>query len=372
MRKENEISNKRINVTKTWLPDKKKLFRYIDQIYESDRITNNGPLLQELTKRLEDYLGVKNLLLVTNGTLALQIAYRVLGIDKAAVTTPFTFAATASSMVWEGIKPQYADIDPHTFCIDPKEIKKRITDESSAIVPVHVFGNACDIESIDRIGKENDLKVIYDASHAFGIEYNGKSILSYGDASTISFHATKLFHTIEGGAIVFKHYEDLEKARLMINFGIDGPDSIKGIGINAKMSEFQAAMGLCVLDDVKTIGELRKSVWKSYIDGLSEKLRFQRWLSDNNNFGYFPVVFSNEKELLNIENCLNKVDIFPRRYFYPSLNTVEALNREYFELNNSEDISKKILCLPLYSGLDPRTQSAIIEIINKEVAKENN
>ena len=369
MKKEHKIINHKINVTKTWLPEKEKLYRYIDQIYESDRITNNGPMVQELTKRLQDYLGVKNLLLVTNGTLALQVAYRVLGIEIAAVTTPFTFAATSSSLVWEGIKVQFADIDKRTFCIDPEKIIRTISEDTSGIVPVHVFGNACEIERIDDIAIKKDLKVVYDGSHAFGVRYKGKSILSYGNATTLSFHATKLFHTIEGGAIVFKYEEDLKKAQLMINFGIDGPDSIKGLGINAKMSEFQAAMGLCVLDDINIIIEARKKLWNRYLNRLSEKIQFQTWRADNNNFGYFPVVFSTEKELLIIKDSLNKKDIFPRRYFYPSLHSVDALNKDYFELNNSDDISKRILCLPLYPGISTRTQSTIIEIINKEVEK---
>ena len=360
MHKNATLIGERINVTKTWLPDRDKLDRYIDQIFENDRLTNNGPLVQELTRRLEEYLEVENLLLVTNGTLALQVAYRVLGVEKEAVTTPFSFAATTSSLVWEHITPRFADIDGDTLCIDQNKVNEAITNDTTAIVPVHVFGNACEIEEIDTIARKRGLKVVYDASHAFGIRYKGKCVLNYGDASTLSFHATKLFHTIEGGAIVFKRREDLERARLMINFGIDGPDSIKDLGINAKMSEFQAAMGLCVLDDMNEIIEKRKEAWERYENGLPDKLQRQQWSAENRNYSYYPIVFDNEEVLLKVKQQLNNMDIFPRRYFYPSLNTVHALSEKYKTMEISEDVSKKILCLPLFAGVEDHTQIEII------------
>ena len=245
-----------IPVTKPYLPSREKLDRYIDGIYERAWLTNNGELVQELTRRLEEYLGVENLLLVANGTLALQIAYRALGVTgrnepTEAITTPFTFVATASSLKWEGVEPVFADIDPNTWCLDPTNIEPAITPRTQAIVPVHVFGNACDVDAIDAIAKKHSLKVIYDASHAFGVKYQGESLLKHGDAATLSFHATKLFHTGEGGAIVFKRKEDLERAKKMINFGITGPETVEALGINAKMNELQAAMGLCVLDEME-------------------------------------------------------------------------------------------------------------------------
>lgn len=360
MQKDETVIGERINVTKTWLPDRKKLDSYIDQIYASGRLTNNGPLVQELTTQLEDYLGVENLLLVTNGTLALQVAYRVLGVENEAVTTPFSFAATASSLVWEHIRPQFADIDVNTFCIDPNKVVEAIGEETTAIVPVHVFGNACEVDKIEEIAQQNGLKVVYDASHAFGIKYNGKSILSYGDASTLSFHATKLFHTIEGGAIVFKRRKDLERAKLMINFGIDGPDSIKDLGINAKMNEFQAAMGLCVLDDSGEIMKQRRVVWERYQQQLSAKLKMQEWSADNNNYSYFPVVFENEHRLLEVKKRLNEMDIHPRRYFYPSLHTVSALSGKKQPAEVSEDIAARILCLPIFTELEKNVQKEII------------
>lgn len=234
-------------------------------------------LVQELTRRLEKYLGVENLLLVANGTLALQIAYRALGVTgrnepTEAITTPFTFVATASSLKWEGVEPVFADIDPDTWCLDPANIEPAITPRTKAIVPVHVFGNACDVDAIDAIAKRHNLKIIYDASHAFGVKYQGESLLKHGDAATLSFHATKLFHTGEGGAIVFKNKKDLALAKKMINFGITGPEKIEELGINAKMSELQAAMGLCVLDEIESIFFERSKRWKKYIKDLKKRL----------------------------------------------------------------------------------------------------
>lgn len=340
-----------INVTKPYLPDRTKLNKYIDQIYDSVWLTNNGPLVQELTTRLEKYLGVSNLLLVSNGTSALQIAYKVLGVTGQAITTPFSFVATTSSLVWEGIEPVFVDIDPESLCIDPSKIEDAITAETTAIVPVHVFGNACEVEEIESIAKKHDLKTIYDGAHAFGVNYRGESLLSCGDATTLSFHATKLFHTIEGGAIIFKNKEDYERAKLMINFGINGSDSIAELGINAKMNEFQAAMGLCVLDEMDTILEERTNIWQHYQQSLQEHLQLIHFNPHaSNNYSYFPVVFDNEEMLLKIKAALNKQGINPRRYFYPSLDTLDYLPPHDQNIV-SRDIASRILCLPIYPGL---------------------
>jgi dTDP-4-amino-4,6-dideoxygalactose transaminase len=247
-----------INVTKTYLPDKSKYIEYVNRIFKSGWLTNNGQFVQELEKRLADYLGVENLLVVTNGTLALQIAYRILGLKGQVITTPFTFIATVSSLVWEGLNPVFADINSDTFNISPELIEKKISKETSAILPVHVFGNACEVEQIENLAKQHKLKLIFDAAHAFGVRYKDSGILNFGDASILSFHSTKIFHTIEGGAVIFRDKKDYEKARLMINFGIAGYDIVKVLGINAKMNEFQAAMGLCILDDIEELIGKRK------------------------------------------------------------------------------------------------------------------
>lgn len=360
-----------IPVTKPYLPNKEKLNSYIDSIYQRNWLTNNGPLVQQLTRRLEDFLGVKNLLLLSNGTLALQIAYRALGIsdsekcfDIEAITTPFTFIATASSLKWEGIKPVFADIDPDTWCMNPKNIEAAITANTRAIVPVHVFGNACDVEAIDKIAVKHKLKVIYDAAHAFGTTYKGISLLNHGDASTLSFHATKLFHSIEGGAIVFKHQYDLERAKNMINFGITGPETIVELGINAKMNEFQAAMGLCVLDEMEENLQQRQQVWEGYQLALSNSLQLQlKNTLLEYNYAYFPIVFKTEKKTLQVAETLKENGVQTRRYFYPSLESVESLG-DTSEQPISADIASRILCIPIYADLDSKVQEKIVSIIN--------
>jgi len=356
-----------INVTKTYLPDISKYKSYVDEIFESGFLTNNGQFVQKLEKRLEEYLNIRNLILVSNGTLALQVAYKALELRDEVITTPFTFAATVSSQVWEGLTPVFADINPETFCIDYKKIENLITDKSKAIIPVHVFGNACDIDEIQKIASKNNLKVIYDGAHTFGVKYKNKSIFSYGDISILSFHSTKLFHTIEGGGIVINNDELYKKVKLMINFGISGPEKIDDLGINAKMNEFQAAMGLCVLDDIDKILEGRKKVNNFYINNLSKELQLQKHNEDcTNNYAYFPVVFQTEKDLLRVVKELNKKDIFPRRYFYPSLDTLGYLtDSKYMRISNN--ISSRILCLPIYDSLEEYELEQIVKIINSNL-----
>ncbi|MGC8121082.1 DegT/DnrJ/EryC1/StrS family aminotransferase [Marinobacter sp. VGCF2001] len=362
-----------IPVTKPYLPNRDKLKAYIDGIYDRQWLTNNGQLVQELTQRLEAYLGVENLLLVSNGTLALQIAYRALGVSDAdrnqkpeAITTPFSFVATASSLKWEGVQPIFADIDPNTWCLAPDNIEAAITPNTRAIVPVHVFGNACNVEAIGEIAQKHNLKVIYDASHAFGVTYNGESLLKHGDAATLSFHATKLFHTGEGGAIIFKRKEDLERAKKMINFGIAGPESIEELGINAKMNELQAAMGLCVLDEMQENLQVREQLWQRYQQALPVNLQLQaRHEALGYNYAYFPAVFESEEQPVRVAATLRENGVLARRYFYPSLESVECLGAQAAQ-PVSQDIASRILCLPIYADLSPDSQNIIMEIM-KEV-----
>jgi dTDP-4-amino-4,6-dideoxygalactose transaminase len=352
-----------INVTKTYLPNKKKYQKYVEKIYANGWVTNNGPMINELEKRLADYLGVKNIVLVANGTAALEIAYRTLDIKDYAITTPFSFVATTSSLVTNGIKPIFADIDPETLNIDPKKIEAQITPNTSAIVPVHVFGNTCDVEAIDTIAKKHDLKVIYDAAHAFDVRYKGESVLNHGDISTLSFHATKLFHTIEGGALIINDDDLVQKARYLINFGIENAESIPDLGTNAKMNEFEAAMGLCMLDEMENVLEKRKVVYERYEKELSELVQFQK-REDNtsNNYSYFPIVLKDETETLKLQHALNHQGISPRRYFYPSLDTLHYIEPKQYCVN-SRDISTRIVCLPLYPELSKDDQNKIIAII---------
>jgi len=356
-----------INVTKTYLPNKEKYKKYIDDIYNRGWITNGGPMVKKLEERLAKYLGVKNIVLVANGTVALEVAYRTLKVTDYAITTPFSFVATTSSLVTNNIKPIFADIDPKTLNMDPTNLESLITPNTSAIIPVHVFGNVCDIEAIDVVAKKHNLKVIYDAAHAFGIRYKNQSILNYGDISTLSFHATKLFHTIEGGALIINDDELVQKAKYLINFGIKNTESIPELGTNAKMNEFEAAMGLCVLDEIEEILYERKTVYKKYEEGLKGFVQFQKLNNDAiYNFSYFPIILNDEIQALKVQKALNDRQIFPRRYFYPSLDTLNYVEpKQYCPL--SRDISTRILALPIYPELTITEQEVIIDVVKEAI-----
>ncbi len=352
-----------IHVIKTYMPDKYKYQKYVDELFESGWITNNAKLVQELEKKLAKYLGVKNLVLVANGTVALEIAYRALEIRDYVITTPFSFVATTSSLATNGLKPIFADIDKNSFNIDPKEIEKAITKNTTAIVPVHVFGNGCDVKEIDKISKKYGLKVIYDAAHAFGVKFDGESILNYGDISVLSFHATKLFHTIEGGALIINNDDLVQKARYLINFGIENEELIPELGTNAKMNEFEAAMGLCMLEEMEYINKTREKIFLYYKQELKGLVQLQK-LNPNctNNYSYFPIVLKNQKETLKVKKALNKHNIYPRRYFYPSLDTLSYIEPKQF-CKISRDISNRVLCLPIYPDLKFEDQEKVIKII---------
>ena len=354
-----------INVTKTYLPDKEKYQKYVNEIYTNGWLTNNGPLVKKLEKRLAEYLGVKNIVLVANGTVALEIAYRTLGLKGFAITTPFSFVATTSSLVTNGLKPIYADIDPQTLCMDTKNIEDLITPNTSVIVPVHVFGNSCEVEKIEKIAQKHNLKVIYDAAHAFDVKYKNESLLTHGDISTLSFHATKLFHTIEGGALIINDDSLVEKARYLINFGIENSESIPELGTNAKMNEFEAAMGLCMLDEMEEVFQKRKAVYDRYRKELKESVELPIQNSySTQNYGYFPIILKDEEQTLKLQKVLNEKEIFPRRYFYPSLDTLGYIEpKQYSPV--SRDISNRILVLPMYPNLKEEDQMNIINIIKE-------
>lgn len=352
-----------INVTRAYLPDKKKLSGYIDKIYESAWLTNNSQFCQELELRLKEHLGVRNLILVANGTLALQLVYKALEVKGSAVTTPFSFVATTSSLLWEGIRPIFADINAKTWNLDPENISKAIALDTTALVPVHVFGNPCEVDKIEQIAHKHDLKVIYDGAHAFGIQYQGESVLNRGHATTISFHATKLFHTIEGGAVITRDDDLAKKIRLMINFGITGPESIECMGINCKMNEFQAAMGLCVLDEMANISRTRQKIWDFYRCHLPAHVCMQQWNdSGTQNYQYVPVLFESEAALKMAQQALIDEQIFPRRYFYPSLASLKFIGNTQ-PMPVSQDIASRILCLPIYSELTLPEQRKIVKTI---------
>lgn len=352
-----------INVTKTYLPPKEKYKAYIDEIYSSGKLTNNGPLVNKLEKRLEKYLGVKNIVLVSNGTVAMEIAYRALEIKGSAITTPFSFVATTSSLVTNRIKPLFCDIDKSSLNIDSTKIESIIESDTELIVPVHVFGNPCQVEVIDKIAKEHSLKVVYDAAHAFNVKYKGASVLNYGDISTVSFHATKLFHTIEGGALIINDDKLVKKVRLLINFGIENAESIPSIGTNAKMNEFEAAMGLCVLDDIESIQLKREKIYNYYFENLKDVVEFQVLDKEStHNYSYVPIILPSEHKLNKVQSTLNNSDVFPRRYFYPSLDTLSYIDSDE-GCSNSRDIASRILCLPSYHEITQKDQRRIVDII---------
>jgi dTDP-4-amino-4,6-dideoxygalactose transaminase len=354
-----------INVTKSYLPPFEEYKYWLEKIWETSWLTNQGPLVTELEKRLKDALGVKNLLFVSNGTIALQLAIKALELKGEIITTPFSYVATTTSILWEDCEPVFADIDPKNFCIDPAQIEKLITKKTSAILATHVYGLPCAVEAIQEIAKKHKLKIIYDGAHAFGVKYKNTSVFAYGDISTLSFHATKLFHTIEGGAIIVADDELFKKILLYRSFGHIGDDYFT-MGINAKNSEFHAAMGLCNLPKVNDFILRRKAIANMYLSELhTTPLEFPEIPGYvEYNYSYFPVFFRNEKELLTVKNFLGANDINTRRYFYPSLNKLPYV-QPGSECPVSQDLAKRVLCLPFYQQLSNENVLFICSLIKK-------
>lgn len=355
-----------IPVTKPFLPPKKEYDAIIDEIWEREWLTNMGPLSVQLEKELATYLGVEKVLYVTNGTVALQMAIKALGLKGDIITTPFSFVATTSSIVWESCQPIFVDIDPHTLNIDAHKIEASITPNTSAILATHVYGNPCDVEAIEEIAKRHNLKVIYDGAHAFGVKIKGRSIFEYGDISTCSLHATKLYHSTEGGLIFCKDAQLYQKLKYIRNFGISGFDAFAELGINGKNSEFHAAMGLVNLQYVDSIIEKRLLLTATYDDALrSTTLKRPEWHTQSQNNGaYYPVIFESEDKLLAVRSYLDQHAISTRRYFYPSLATaLPYLEKKHCPI--TEDISKRVLCLPLYYDLDVE----VVKVISKHIEK---
>lgn len=341
-----------IPVTQPFLPPQEEYEKYLAGIWKRNWLTNMGPLASQLEMELKDHLTVQHLLFVTNGTIAIQMAIKALEITGEIITTPFSFIATTSTIVWEGCTPVFVDIDPKSLCIDPKKIEEAITENTQAILATHVYGNPCDVDAIEAIAKKYNLKVIYDAAHAFGVKLNGKSIFEYGDITTCSLHATKLYHTIEGGLLITKNPELLKKLASIRNFGISGFDSFSDLGINGKNSEFHAAMGLTNLKYIDQIHEKRKALATHYDEKLKNlKAVKPLWHSKaNENYPYYPIILESEELLLKLKQEMDKQEVFTRRYFYPSLASALPYLPK-LELPVTEDISKRVLCLPLYYDL---------------------
>jgi dTDP-4-amino-4,6-dideoxygalactose transaminase len=356
-----------IPVTKTFLPPITEYHAHINQIWKSNQLANGGKLLFDLQSSLKEYLNIHDILLTANGTLPLQIALKLLARKGEVITTPFSYVATTSSIVWENCTPRFVDITPDYLTIDETKLEDAITNNTTAILATHVFGNPCNVEAISLIAKKYNLKVIYDAAHCFGVKYLGKSLFRFGDISTCSFHATKLFHTGEGGAMFCEDKNLYKKLFYSHNFGHDGELNFQGLGINAKMSELQAGMGLAVLPHVDDLISAREKRVQAYDDNLSfEKFRRLKIREGTDwNSSYYPLIFENEKDLLNIEKALNNASIFPRRYFYPSLNTLNYV--KYEKMKISEKISKTVLCLPLYRDLKVSDIKLITAIIERNI-----
>lgn len=356
-----------ITVTKTFFPPQEEYQRYLDRIWKNKWLTNRGELVQELEDELKSYLQVPYILITNNGTIPLQIALRLLGNQGEVITTPFSYVATTSSIIWEHCKPVFVDIHPEYLTIDEAKIEAAITEKTTTILATHVFGNPCNVDLIAQIAEKHQLKVIYDAAHCFGVKYKNKSIFEYGNISTCSFHATKVFHTAEGGALFTDDKELQHQAFYSHNFGHDGPLSFHGLGINAKISELNGAMGLSVLNHIDAIFEKRAEVCKFYDSNLNFDLLQTIKIRENTdwNYSYYPVIFESERKLLEIQAKLNHLGIFPRRYFYPSLNTVPFVSSSKMPV--SESIASRILCLPLYADLAPNDLDLIVSSINSSL-----
>ena len=351
------------NVTQTFLPPISEYQAILERAWANKWMTNRGELVLELESEICKKLGSTDGIAMNNGTIPLQIAMKLLGKGGEIITTPFSYVATTSSIVWEGCKPVFVDIEPNFWTIDPEKIEGAITENTTCILATHVFGNPCDVEKIEAIALKHNVNVIYDAAHCFGVNYKGKSIFNFGDISTCSFHATKIFHSGEGGMLFANEDQLLTDSYNAHNFGHNGPTAFHGVGINGKMSELSAAMGLAVLPYLYEIIAARKEISDYYFSNLGAVVQTINLRAGTNwNYSYFPVVFETEEQLLNVIQKLNEHDINPRRYFYPSLNTLDFVNGNSCPI--SESLASRVLCLPLFVGLEQETIETIVNIVN--------
>jgi dTDP-4-amino-4,6-dideoxygalactose transaminase len=341
------------------------LTQYLAQVNDSGWYTNFGPLHQQLTKRLEEHLGVENLLLVSNGTLALQVAYKTLNV-RSALTTPFSFVATTSSLIWQDIDVSFSDIDEASYNLCPIQAELALEQDSNidTIVATHVYGNPCDVGNFAQIAAKKNINIIYDAAHAFDVDIGDKSVLNFGDASTLSFHATKVFHTVEGGAVIFKRKADYERAKRLINFGIDENGHINEAGINAKLNEYQCAVGLTLLDQVSEVRQHRAELFQAYYDALCDIVELPVWHAGASfNGAYMPIDLGRASIVTIVEQALHENNIQCRRYFKPSLDQVFTEQKAY-DCTNSQKLSQRILCLPLHYYMTLEDVMIIIKVIS--------
>jgi dTDP-4-amino-4,6-dideoxygalactose transaminase len=360
---------KSIYVTQPSLAPLEEYVTLLKGVWERGILTHNGPLVQQLEKDICNTVGISNFVSVSNGTIAIQMAIKALELKGEIITTPFTWIATISAIKWEGCEPVFCDIDAETLNIDPEKIEALITEKTVAIMPVHVFGNPCNIEAIEKIADKHGLKVIYDAAHAIGSTYNGKSVLEYGDISATSLHATKLLNTAEGGGCITIDQQLHNKLKRIRFFGhSDDKTDVIEDGFNGKLTEVHAALGIANLKYYDAVLKDRKQKYNYYLENLKNlsELTFQKTLFGESNYSYFPVIFKDEETLLKVEKKLNENAIYPRRYFYPSVNTYNKLYN-YREKSISEDISRRILCLPLYFELQSEEMLFICNCINESL-----
>jgi dTDP-4-amino-4,6-dideoxygalactose transaminase len=341
-----------ITVTVPFMPPLNEYQERVKSIWDRHWLTNHGPLVTELEHQLRAFLGVPHISYVSNGTIALQIGLRALEVTGEVITTPFSYVATTSSILWEHCEPVMVDIRPDTLNIDPDKIEAAITERTTAILAVHVFGNPCEVERLTEIARRHRLRLIFDAAHAFGVTYKGRSVFAYGDASIASFHATKLFHTVEGGAVVSQDPAVARQVSLLRNFGHTSPTSFEVVGINGKNSELHAAMGLCNLQYVPSIIARRRLLSARYNSNLTGAMIRRPTISSDcqYNYAYYPAIFESEAVLHQVLDTLAEKNVCPRRYFYPSLSSLPYLKRSHFT-PVCDDIASRILCLPLYHTL---------------------
>lgn len=366
------MKEEKILVTQSSMPSLDEYIEEIKPIFEGKWLTNMGPKHQELQNKLEEYLKVKHINLFTNGHMALYSIIKAMKLEGEVITTPFTFVSTTHAITQNGLKPVFCDIEEDTYTIDVKKIETLITDKTCAIIPVHVYGNVCNVEEIEKIAKKHNLKVIYDAAHAFGVKYKDIGIGNFGDASMFSFHATKVFNTIEGGGVAYKDDKLERTLNLLKNFGITGPETTEEVGLNAKMNEFQAAMGICNLKHIENEIAKRKRVVEEYrkrlenIDGI-KLTKIQE--SVQSNYSYFPVVFEEQfgKTRDEVMEQLAQNNIFTRKYFYPlttDFNCYPQYNSDTTPV--AKYISNRVLTLPLFSNLSLSKVNEICDIILKK------
>jgi dTDP-4-amino-4,6-dideoxygalactose transaminase len=369
-------SEKPIYVTQPFLPPLEEFQPYLEQIWESKWLTNSGPFHQELEKKLADYLEVEHLALFANGTLALVTALQALRITGEVITTPFSFVATAHSLLWNGIKPVFVDIHPETFNLDPEKIETAITPHTTAIVPVHVYGKPCDVKKIQKIADTYGLKVIYDAAHAFGVSYKGVSLLKHGDLSILSFHATKVFNTFEGGAIICPDAKTKKRIDDLKNFGFANEVTVVAPGINAKMNELQAAFGLLQLKHINEALNRRREIDALYREQLSSTAGiccFTLPVDTIYNYAYFPILVEKKYRLSRdqLYEKLRQHNIYSRRYFYPLISEFpmyrDLPSAAKSNLSIAAKISEHVLCLPIYPALENESIARITSIIKENI-----